>query len=335
MNDMTRLPLEQASALDHPATPRDEWLRLEALHRYDVLDSPPERAFDDLAMLASLVCEAPVAMVSLVDAERQWAKAVHGDAVRELPRSMSFCSHAIAQPSAVMVVNDATEDTRFAHNAMVGGPYGVYFYAGAPLVTHDGFALGTLCVYDKRARELTDTQRQGLHALAQQVIDQLERRRLQALVDAHALSDGSPTLGNARSLERRLEEEWQRHARRGESLGLLLVDLHASAVEQSDAVGALLGALRSSDYLCRLEDGVLAALLPHSGVNASMHVAQRVRTALSKASDPPGAWTWRMGVAAMVPSRSSRPQQLIERARHALQRSGVQGRARIEAFSGW
>ncbi|HEX5806603.1 MAG TPA: diguanylate cyclase [Macromonas sp.] len=335
MNDMTGLLMERPTALAHPSTERDEWLRLEALRRYDVLDTPPECAFDDLAMLASLVCEAPVAMVSLVDAERQWAKAVHGDAVRELPRAMSFCSHAIEQPEQVMVVSDATQDARFAHNAMVGGPYGVYFYAGAPLLTHDGFALGTLCVYDKRARGLSDPQRLGLEALARQVIDQLERHRLQALVDAHALSDGTPTLGNARSLERRLEEEWQRHARRGESLGLLMLDLHTSAADQADAVHALLAALRSSDYLCRLEDGTLAALLPHSGVNSSMHVAQRVRQALSKASDPPGAWTWRMGVAAMVPSRSTRPQQLLERARHALQRSGVQGRARIEAFSGW
>ncbi|HEX5805717.1 MAG TPA: diguanylate cyclase [Macromonas sp.] len=334
MNAETGLLMERPGTLTSRPL-RDDWHRLEALRRYDVLDTPPERAFDDLAMLAGLVCEAPVAMVSLVDAERQWAKAVHGDAVRELPRAMSFCSHAIETPNQVMVVPDATEDARFAHNAMVGGPYGVYFYAGAPLVTHDGFALGTLCVYDKRARTLSERQHQGLQALALQVVDQLERRRLQALVDAHALSDGIPTLGNARSLERRLEEEWQRHARRGESLGLLLLDLQASPTEQSDATQALLSALRSSDYLCRLDDGVLAALLPHSGVNASMHVAQRVRMALTKAAEPAGAWTWRMGVAAMVPSRSNRPQQLLERARHALQRSGVQGRARIETFSGW
>lgn len=335
MNADTGLLMERPAAL--PASPRqtDDWHRLQALRRYDILDTPAERAFDDLAMLAGLVCEAPVAMVSLVDAERQWAKAVQGNAVRELPRSMSFCSHAIEHPDTVLVVPDATADARFAQNALVGGPYGVYFYAGAPLVTHDGFALGTLCVYDKRPRGLTAQQHQGLQALALQVVDQLERRRLQALADAHALSDGIPTLGNARSLERRLEEEWQRHARRGESLGLLMLELHTTAADQSDAVDALLAALRSSDYLCRLEDGVLAALLPHSGVNASMHVAQRVRQALTKASEPAGAWTWRMGVAAMVPSRSNRPQQLLERARHALQRSGVQGRARIETFSGW
>jgi len=208
-----------------PAATSDEMQRLEALLSFDVLDTPPERAFDDLAMLAAAVCDAPLAMITFVDAERQWAKAMSGDTVRELPRSMSLCALAIEQPRELMEITDAAQDERFVHHAMLGGPYGYRSYAAVPLVTADGWALGTLCVYDRRARQLSDTQRRNLRALAAQVMDQLERRRWSWLVERNHLDDAGVPVGSARALERRLAEEWQRHARRGESLGMLLIDL--------------------------------------------------------------------------------------------------------------
>lgn len=319
------------------AEPPNEEARLDVLRQCDVLDTPPERAFDDLASLAALVCDMPLALVSLVDAERQWAKAMHGDGVRELPRKMSFCAHAILQPGRVLEVPDATQDPRFASNYTVGGAYGVRFYAGAPLVSPEGAALGTLCVYDRRPRVLTDMQRQALQALALQVVDQLERRRLLLRLEAHGVVDGMAPLASERAFERRLQEEWQRHARKGESLGLLLIDTRSGSEPipslsiQAQVVAA---ALRSSDFLGRLDEHVLAALLPTSGVNASMLVATRVRQALER-GDAGQAVGPRMGLASMVPSRTGKFNQLVDRALHSLARAGSTGRSRIEAFSGW
>jgi len=152
--------------------------RLAALRSYGVLDTPPEPAFDDIARLAADACEAPIALVSLVDEHRQWFKAHVGLARRETPRHLSFCAHAI-EADATMTVRDAAADARFATNALVIGEPGIRFYAGAPLVTPAGHRLGTLCVIDTepRPRGLTDRQARSLGALAAQVVSQLELRR--------------------------------------------------------------------------------------------------------------------------------------------------------------
>ncbi|HUL53630.1 MAG TPA: PAS domain-containing protein [Opitutaceae bacterium] len=160
-----------------PPIPTNESARLSALRRYGLLDTPPEEAIDGIARVASLICGAPIAAVSLVDEQRQWLKAIVGLEVRELPREHSFCAHAINAPTEVMVVPDATKDRRFADNPLVRSEPRVRFYAGAPLVTPDGFALGALCVVDRRPRHLSPSQREALRVLAAQVIDQFELRR--------------------------------------------------------------------------------------------------------------------------------------------------------------
>lgn len=331
---------ESPAAVDEPSGAlAAEQQRLAALHRYEILDTPPEPAFDDLARLAAIVCDVPVAMVSFVGADRQWAKALVGPGSTHLPRGLSFCTHAIVAPQQVLEVPDATRDQRFVHSTQVSGPNGIRFYAGAPLVTPSGQAIGTLAVQDQRPRQLEEHQRQALAILARQVIDQLERRRLALLVEAHGIVDGATPVGSPRALDRRLSEEWQRHARRGESLGLLLIELSPAQwrapeppVTASSLLDNIAGCLRSSDYLARLDEHRLAALLPSSGVNASMQVAQRMRQAIDKAlADEPGSPV-RLGVASMIPNRSGQPHQLIERAMHALSRVG---RSRVEAFSGW
>ena len=155
-----------------PPLPVNEESRLEALRDYDVLDTPPEQAFDDLARLASYICGTPVAMVSLVDGARQWFKAKVGTEMTETPRDVAFCAHAILQPDLFMVP-DAEADERFADNPLVRGEPQVHFYAGVPLITPDGHALGTLCAVDRVPRQLSPEQQDALRALARQAMDQL------------------------------------------------------------------------------------------------------------------------------------------------------------------
>ena len=156
--------------------PANEVKRLKVLWEYEVLDTVPEEMFDDLTELAARICKAPVAMISLVDENRQWFKSKVGITVEETSRDISFCGHAINQ-SDLFIVPDATLDKRFARNPLVTSPPKIRFYAGAPLITPDGYALGALCVIDQVPRELLPDQKEALRILARHVVSQLELRR--------------------------------------------------------------------------------------------------------------------------------------------------------------
>ena len=157
--------------------PADEALRLAALHRYDLLDTLSESQFDDLTKLAAHICGTPIALISLLDQDRQWFKSMVGIDVCETPRDISFCGHAIAGDDLFEVAN-ALDDARFCDNPLVTGAPDIRFYAGAPLVTEDGFRLGTLCVIDRTPRQLSEDQRDALRALGRQVSRQFESRAM-------------------------------------------------------------------------------------------------------------------------------------------------------------
>ncbi|MFN3838136.1 MAG: PAS domain-containing protein [Brevundimonas sp.] len=167
--------------MNHPEVDCSRWEeadRLAALRQYGVLDTTPEASFDDLATLAARICDAPMAAVSLVDAERQWFKAEIGLGVSETPRPASFCAQAMLSDQA-LVITDAQRDPRFADNPLVTGAPHIRFYAGFPLKTPTGAPLGALCVLDEKARPegLTELEALALKTLAQQVMTQLELRR--------------------------------------------------------------------------------------------------------------------------------------------------------------
>ncbi len=153
--------------------PAKETLRLAKLQGYNILDTLPDPAYDDIATLAAHICRTPTALVSLIDGDRQWFKARLGLDVSETPREIAFCDWTIRQPD-VLVVEDAYRDARFAQNPLVAGEPRIRFYAGAPLLTSDGYALGSLCVIDYQPRQLTANQIQSLQVLSRQVVAQME-----------------------------------------------------------------------------------------------------------------------------------------------------------------
>lgn len=156
--------------------PENEPARLEALRQYEILDTDPEESFNDLTRLAAYICEVPIALITLVDAHRQWFKSRFGVSLEETTRDVSFCAHAILQEGS-FVVRDALDDERFKKNPLVtAAPY-IRFYAGAPLVSPEGFKIGTLCVIDRKTRELTPQQIAALRMLGNQAITQLDLRR--------------------------------------------------------------------------------------------------------------------------------------------------------------
>ncbi|HET9741518.1 MAG TPA: ATP-binding protein [Terriglobales bacterium] len=174
-----------------PAAPPDEAARLAALREYKILDTDPEQAFDDLTLLAMHVCQAPIAMMSLVDSDRQWFKSRFGIGQSETPREIAFCAHAINQ-AGTFVVPDAHQDPRFQDNPLVRSDPHIRFYAGSPLLTEEGHALGTLCVIDRVPRQLTREQRDALEALSRQALAQMElRKNLLELKEALAARDAA------------------------------------------------------------------------------------------------------------------------------------------------
>ena len=211
-----------------PELPSNEAARLAALRSYDVLDTDGEASFDALTRLAAAILEVPIALVSLIDTDRQWFKSRYGLEATETPRSVSFCGHVVAS-AAPLIVKDAFEDSRFADNPLTTGAPRVRFYAGMPLRTPDGFVLGTLCAIGHAPKEPTPKQLEMLGLLAGQVVDQLEARRKRHLL----VLERATTLENARRLD-------------------ALFEAMAEGVVVQDADGAIMRANTSAERILGL-----------------------------------------------------------------------------------
>jgi diguanylate cyclase (GGDEF)-like protein len=250
----------------------DEEYRLATLAALKLLDTPPDTHFDNLVRLAADLFDVPIALVSLVDRDRQWFKASVGMTMRETPREDAFCSHAIEQPGTVLVVEDASRDPRFADNPLVRGAPGIRFYAGAPFCAPNGQPIGTLCIIDRKPRQITDAERQRLATLAQGVAAMVDLHRSTIDLRHAATHDPLTGLPNRILFDARLETAVQ-DALEGRPCAVLLADLdsfkpvndrlgHEAGDELlAQVANRLLEAVRSCDVVARLGGDEFAILL--------------------------------------------------------------------------
>ena len=353
----------QLAGLSASAGDVDEQRRQQILQSYRLVDTEPEPAFEDIVNMAALICGTPIAMVTLITEDRQWFKARVGLDLKETPRAHAFCAHAIRNPSRIMAVQDARQDARFMHNPLVVGDPGIRFYAGAPLLSPSGVALGTVCVIDRVPRELTPAMTQGLQALARQAGELLalrransdletlnqsvmemqvamEQQQLKLAGENTALASSSPLdavtgLSNQRSFEHFLNEELRRAERTQGSLAVLVAqidqwdafarDFGASAANEAlrRVAKAFKAQARSYNTLAILSSHRFAMLLPGT-VSAELDaVGQRMRRAV-EALAPLGR-ALQVSVGVTEAHAIDAPLDVMQRVTAAVEQASAQG----------
>jgi len=304
----------------HPI-PVNEQDRLEELESFGILDTRSEQAYDDITFLASQICDTPIALISLVDAERQWFKSARGLETKQTERNHGFCAYAIIEPGHVMLINDATTDERFADNALLLADPSLRFYAGAPLVTSTGASIGTLCVIDRIPRGLTAGQQEALQALSRLVMAHLELRRLTAGLEDEIeirrqheghlelelkrishLSRTDPLTGlrNRRAFLEAIEAELNRTSRSGLPTSLVLLDVDhfklfndefghpAGDIALQQVARILTDNSRSSDTVARHGGEEFGIVVPATSLEGAEIFAERLRRAVEE-----GPWKQR------------------------------------------
>src|SRR5690348_4970879 len=306
------------------------------LRRYCVLDTGREARFDDLAQLAAKVCGTPIALVSLVDANRLFFKAAYGLDAREVPYPDGFCAHAIRQQE-LFEIPDTHDDRRFAQHPLVVDAPAIRFYAGMPLFTKDGFGLGTLCVMDNQPRKLDAGQREILGLLARQVMAQLE-------LGLQTMRDPLTGLYNRRALEESLHRELARARRRSDPIGVIAIDAdHFKLINDShgheagDAVlralaRLLLESVREDDIACRLGGEEFVVVLPGMEREGTLQRAEAIRLAIQRMRVPVGSETLQLTASlgvAVFPGHGESEADLLRAADSAVYGAKAAGRNRV------
>ena len=349
-----------------PLVPEDdETLRLQVLLSYKLRGTDPEPAYDDIANIASLMCGTPIAMVSMIDSDRQWSKARVGMEQAQVPREQAFCSHAICNPTYIMEVPDASKAPRFMFNPLVIGDSGIRFYAGAPLLSPSGAALGTVCVIDRVSRQLTPVMVQGLQALARQAGELLALRRSNSDLEtlntsvmemqvgleqyqiklegenaelAHNNSiDPVTGLNNQRAFEKSLAEELLRAERDESGLALLLAEIDNfelfardfGAVAKDDALRrvakVLKGQARGYDTLACLDSDLRRFAVLMPGADDVELTAVAARLHRAVASMKPVGRALRVSTGAAMAKPMDAPLSVLTRASTTLAHAIEQG----------
>lgn len=266
--------------------PANEAKRLAVLRSLGLLDTVPEERFDRVTRMAQRLFDVPIALVSLVDEDRQWFKSRQGLAAAETPRSVAFCSHTILQDD-VMVVEDTRLDARFADNPLVSGEPNIRFYAGAPIIGPDGMALGTLCVIDREPRSMDEADQRTLEDLAELIGDEIA-------VTALAIADELTGLSNRRGMELLGRQVLAVCARQKTPALVVVVDVddlkpindalghEAGDVALKEVADALVTTLRRADVVARMGGDEFAGLL--TGTASATDPVTRLRAELERRS---------------------------------------------------
>jgi diguanylate cyclase (GGDEF)-like protein len=316
--------------------------RITALHRYDVLDTQPEEVFDRITRLVKVVLEMPMAVVSLVDRDRQWFKSKQGVKASETPRNISFCTHTI-QGTKPLIVNDAHADPRFANSPLVTGDPHIRFYVGVPLRSRDGYNVGALCSMDTKVRDLSPEQVTVLKDLARLIVDELELR-------IQASTDALTGVMSRRAFNEQADREIARADRYGSPLSCALIDAdHFKAINDTyghgvgDLVLKHLAAvcskeLRTSDCIGRIGGEEFAIMLPDTELGTAMQVAERLRKLIASTPLDTGGGqmvklTASIGVAAYSQSTKTFD-GLLSNADFAMYDAKNGGRNRVACYMG-
>jgi diguanylate cyclase len=344
-----------------PPLPANERNRLQALHAARLLDTPEQEAYDNIAQIARDVTGTPIALVSLVDEDRQWLLSHQGMEIRETSRSIAFCAHTIMH-CELLEISDAMQDDRFHDNPMVTGEPNIRYYAGVPLVLPSGEVLGTLCVMDKVTRYLSEAQKRTLKTLAHSVVGEIELRRrmlrLEQEVDRRhaaemhilemATRDPLTHLPNRVALRDRLDQHLKQAQRQFQKVAFLFVDLDRFKLI-NDTLGHDVGdsallevarrltrTLRESDTVARLGGDEFAVLLPDAGnVEAAMATAAKLNQALGEATILKGYrlhFEASIGVA-IYPDHGDGADQLMRHADLAMYQAKQSGGGRVCSYS--
>jgi diguanylate cyclase (GGDEF)-like protein len=318
-----------------------ETARLAALYRHNILDTAPEEAFDRITRLARTILGTPIALISLIDGDRQWFKSRQGLETSQTPREIAFCTHTIEGDDAY-VVEDASRHPLFQNNPLVTGEPDIRYYIGVPLAVPGGHNIGTLCAIDRKPRQMSMDQVQALRDLARLAVDQLELRQI-------ATSDPLTGALSRRGFELEMDRETKRRMRSGKDLSVVMVDIdHFKTINDRfghaagdfvlrNVVDCVRRELRASDFVGRLGGEEFAIALPETNAAGASLFAERLRARISDivvvGQSGGASVTASMGISSCVDYDPDWPAAL-DRADTALYEAKTSGRNRWVTHQG-